>query len=107
MPPFPLQLIRLVAKQYNFATNPHDLRKYSTEYTMTALLIKDVPPALHTRLRQDAQKHHRSMTRHALAILESSLEPGHIRVSDLPPPLKSKQKLTTAWLDRAKRAGRA
>ena len=74
---------------------------------MAALLIKDVPPALHSRLRQEAQKHHRSMTQHALAILESSLEPGHIRVSDLPPPLESKQYLHTTWLDRAKRAGRA
>lgn len=74
---------------------------------MAALLIKDVPPALHIRLRQDAQKHHRSMTRHALAILESSLEPGQLRAADLPPPLKAKQKLSAAWLDRAKRAGRA
>ena len=74
---------------------------------MAALLIKDVPPALHSRLRQEAQKHHRSMTRHALAILESSLRLGHIRVSDLPAPLKSKQNLYPTWLDRAKRAGRA
>ena len=74
---------------------------------MTALLIKDMPPLLHTRLKQEAQKHHRSMTRHALAILESSLGPGRLRVEDLPPPLKSKFKPDSAWYDKAKRAGRA
>ena len=74
---------------------------------MAALLIKDVPAALHSRLRQEAQKHHRSMTRHALALLENSLEPGHLRVADLPLPLKAAQKPSALWLDRAKRAGRA
>jgi len=74
---------------------------------MAALMIKDVRPALHTRLRQEAQKHHRSMTRHALALLERALEPGRILTADLPPPLKGKQKLSDAWLGRAKRTGRA
>lgn len=74
---------------------------------MTALLIKDMPPLLHTRLKQEALKHHRSMTRHALAILESSLAPGHLRVEDLPPPLKSRLKPNSDWFDRAKRTGRA
>lgn len=74
---------------------------------MTALLIKDMPPLLHTRLKQEAQKHHRSMTRHALAILESSLAPARLRVEDLPPPLKSRLKPGSDWFDRAKRAGRA
>lgn len=74
---------------------------------MTALLIKDMPPVLHARLKQEAQRHHRSMTRHALAILESSLEPGRLRVEDLPPPLKSKLKPNSDWFDRAKRAGLA
>ncbi len=74
---------------------------------MSALLIKDMPPVLHTRLRQDAQKHHRSMTRHAIAILEASLAPAQLRVEDLPAPLKSKLKPSSQWFDRAKRAGRA
>jgi|GEM_PF-588812 len=40
---------------------------------MTALLIKDLPPELHRRLKQEASRYHRSMTRQALVLLEHAL----------------------------------
>ena len=40
---------------------------------MTGLLIKDFPPELHRRLKEEAERHHRSMTRQALVLLEQAL----------------------------------
>ena len=53
---------------------------------MSALLIKNMPPPLHERLRQRAAVHHRSMNREVIAILERELEkPAEM---ELPPPVK-------------------
>jgi plasmid stability protein len=54
---------------------------------MPALLIKNMPPLLHERLRQRAAAHHRSMNREVIAILERELE--RPAVSELPPPIKT------------------
>jgi plasmid stability protein len=40
---------------------------------VSGLLIKDLPSDLHRRLQDSARRHHRSMTREALALLESAL----------------------------------
>ncbi|MFO1524289.1 MAG: Arc family DNA-binding protein [Kiritimatiellia bacterium] len=49
-------------------------------------MIKNLPEALHDRLRQRAEKHHRSMNGEVLAILESELAgPG---TAALPPAVK-------------------
>ena len=40
---------------------------------MSGLLIKDFPPELHRKLKDAAARHHRSMTRQALALLEQAL----------------------------------
>jgi plasmid stability protein len=71
---------------------------------MPALLIKDIPPELHSRLKQEAARNHRSMNRHVLAILEKALvsEPSR----ELPAPAKGKFLLTDRWLHKAKREGR-
>ena len=53
---------------------------------MSALLIKNMPPALHERLRRRAAEHHRSMNREAIAILERELEKP--APTELPPPIK-------------------
>lgn len=50
---------------------------------MTALLIKNLPSALHKRLRQQAHAHHRSMNREIIAILEQELM---ARPAAKPPP---------------------
>ena len=54
---------------------------------MAALLIKNMPPPLHERLRQRAAVHHRSMNREVIAILERELELP--LVTELPPPVKT------------------
>ena len=56
---------------------------------MPGLLIKDFPPELHRRLREEAVRHHRSMTRQALALLEQALTaPARDAADLLPDPLK-------------------
>ena len=56
---------------------------------MPGLLIKDFPPELHRRLKEDAARHHRSMTRQALALLEQALAaPARDAADLLPDPLK-------------------
>lgn len=52
---------------------------------MSALLIKNMPPGLHERLRRAAAEHHRSMNREAIAILERELEKPARK--ELPPPV--------------------
>ena len=55
---------------------------------MAGLLIKDFPPELHRRLRDEATRHHRSMTRQALALLEQALAaPARDAAELLPDPL--------------------
>lgn len=53
---------------------------------MAALLIKSIPPEIHQRLRLQAERHHRSMNREVLAILEERLE--ILPAAALPPPIK-------------------
>ena len=56
---------------------------------MSGLLIKDFPPELHRKLRDEAARHHRSMTRQALALLEQALSAEARNAADvLPRPLK-------------------
>ena len=54
---------------------------------MSALLIKNMPPPLHEKLRQHAVSHHRSMNREVISILERELDcPA---VTEFPPPVKT------------------
>jgi plasmid stability protein len=56
---------------------------------MPGLLIKDFPPELHRRLKEEAARYHRSMTRQALALLEHALSaPARDAAKLLPDPLK-------------------
>lgn len=56
---------------------------------MPGLLIKDFPPELHRRLKEEAERHHRSMTRQALVLLEQALsDPSRNTTGLLPDPLK-------------------
>jgi plasmid stability protein len=50
-------------------------------------MIRDLPPELHERLREEARRHHRSMNGEILAILEKELE--QRRRVDLPPPVQA------------------
>ena len=62
---------------------------------MPGLLIKDFPPELHRRLKQEAARCHRSMTRQALALLEQALAaPARDAADLLPDPLKPVKPVT-------------
>jgi plasmid stability protein len=73
---------------------------------MPGLLIRELPVDLHRKLQESARRHHRSMTREALALLESALDLAP-RPSELPPLLHTGTLLTQEFLERAKRQGRA
>ena len=73
---------------------------------MAALLIRDLPPDLHRKLKQSAEKNRRSMTKEAIALLETALEGKPAAIRALPEPLELGFPLTDEFLDRAKRAGR-
>jgi len=62
---------------------------------MPGLLLKDFPPELHRRLKQEAARNHRSMTRQALALLEQALTaPARDSADLLPDPLKTLKTVT-------------
>ena len=63
---------------------------------MAALLIKNMPPELHQRLRRCAAEHHRSMNREVIAILERELATK--AAPDLPPPIKLRKPVDPDWI---------
>jgi plasmid stability protein len=74
---------------------------------MAGLLIKDFPPELHRRLKEEATRYHRSMTRQALALLEQALSPPTRDAADLlPQPLKPKKSVTPSDVVAVIREGR-
>lgn len=74
---------------------------------MSGLLIKDFPPELHRKLKEEAARHHRSMTRQALALLEQALSSQQRNAADiLPKPLKPAKPVTTANVIAILREGR-
>jgi hypothetical protein len=71
---------------------------------MTALLVKDLPPELHGRLKEEAERNHRSMNRQVIAILEKEL--GGARPAGLPPPVKGRKSADPKWIVRIIREAR-
>jgi plasmid stability protein len=74
---------------------------------MPGLLIKDFPPELHRRLKEEAVRYHRSMTRQALALLEQALAaPARDAADLLPDPLKPLKPVTPGDVVAVIRKGR-
>lgn len=73
---------------------------------MTSLVIKHLPEELHSKLKAQAKRHHRSMTKEAIALLEQGLGIGTNMARELPAPYKGKFPLTDEFIDQAKRQGR-
>lgn len=71
---------------------------------MPAILLKQVPDELHRRLKEEAARHHRSMTGHALALIEQGLGSGEELA--LPPPEKPRRRYTHQVAVQAIRQGR-
>lgn len=72
---------------------------------MPSLLIKNVPPELHRRLKEEAARNRRSMTGQTLVLLEQSLHKPSPPA--LPVPYKGQFKITQDWLEKAIQEGRA
>ena len=72
---------------------------------MPGLLIKDLPPELHRKLKQQAAQNHRSMIKEVLVLLERALGQTN-RMEELPPPFRGRFQLTDEFIDCAKREGR-
>jgi plasmid stability protein len=74
---------------------------------MSGLLIKDFPPELHRKLKEEAARHHRSMTRQALALLEQALSSQSRNAAELlPKPLKPAKPVSPANVIAVIREGR-
>jgi plasmid stability protein len=76
---------------------------------MPTLVIKDVPVELHRRLKEEAQKAHRSMNGEAIYLLESGLNNTQSisAVHELPAPYQGKKPLTDKLIQQWKRQGLA
>lgn len=73
---------------------------------MPGIMIKDVPPEIHQKLKERAARNRRSMTKEALSILELVLLREEFPKQELPEPIKTNFPITDEWLDAAKRWGR-
>ena len=72
---------------------------------MTSVLIKNLPNELHRQLKERAERHHRSLNKELVAIIEAALlEPERPR---LPEPVALRKPLTAEMLERARDEGRA
>ena len=72
---------------------------------MTQFVIKELPETLHRKLKEQAARHRRSMTKEVLAVLEQALGAQALR-SKTPAPFRGHFPLTDKFLDKARREGR-
>ncbi|MCP4432727.1 MAG: Arc family DNA-binding protein [Gammaproteobacteria bacterium] len=71
---------------------------------MPSLVIKNLPEDLHVKLKEQAARHHRSMTREAIAILSEGVGPMNTR--EMPAPYKGRVPITEELINMAKHEGR-
>jgi plasmid stability protein len=76
---------------------------------MATLVIKNLPDDLHRRLKEEAQKAHRSMNGEAVYLLEAGLNhsPALSAARELPAPYEGKKPLTDKLIHQWKRKGMA
>lgn len=74
---------------------------------MSALLIRNLPPDVHRKLKLLAQRNRRSLSDEASSLLEQALAAQNYGVHDLPTPFVGAFPLTDDWLTDAKKDGRA
>ena len=61
---------------------------------MPDILIRNVPPALHARLKAAAVAHRRSVTQETIAIIDEKLGGAAVTASRLPEPIKPRRPIT-------------
>ena len=76
---------------------------------MASLVIKNLPPELHSRLKKEALKAHRSMTKEAIYLMEAGLRdnPGPVQAQEIPVLYQGKKPLTDKMIQKWKRQGMA
>ena len=74
---------------------------------MSALLIRDLPPEVHRKLKLLAQRNRRSLSAEASSLIEQALAAQTQPVYELPTPFVGAFPLTDDWLTSAKNEGRA
>ncbi len=76
---------------------------------MSTLVVKNLPAQLHERLKAQAQQHHRSITKEAIALIEQGLLAPRVGApeAELPPLVRLPGgPLTTEWIEAAIADGR-
>lgn len=78
---------------------------------MSTLVVKNLPDQLHERLKAQAQQHHRSITKEAIALIEQGLLAPRVTASgaeaNLPPLVRLPGgPLTAEWIEAAIADGR-
>lgn len=73
---------------------------------MPSLVIKKLPEEIHNKLKTQADRHHRSMVKEAIALLEEALEV-NTQIHEVPPPYEGKIKITNKFINHAKRRSRS
>ncbi len=71
---------------------------------MASLLIKNIPDELHELLRKRAARHHRSMNKEVIVLLEQVMEGS--RPGAIPEPAPLKRPIDTRTIMRARDEGR-
>ncbi|MFP4607435.1 MAG: FitA-like ribbon-helix-helix domain-containing protein [Thiohalospira sp.] len=71
---------------------------------MASVVIKNLPDDLHQELKRRAERHHRSLNRELIALIETAVQgPDH---DELPDPVRLRKPLTQEMLDEARQEGR-
>ena len=68
---------------------------------MSAVVVRDLPPILHQRLKKEAERHHRSMNREIIAIIEKELTGPALM--DIRRPVVPSKPLSAAWVSETTR----
>lgn len=71
---------------------------------MASMLVKDVPPQTHTRLKAQAKRNRRSLNQEVITLIEQGLEAPRRR--KLPKPIKPRKPIDHEWLLKAMKEGR-
>ena len=74
---------------------------------MASLVIKNLPTEFYRRLKEEALKARRSMTKEAIYLMEAGLQenPGQVQARELPAPYHGKKPLTDQMIQKWKRQG--
>lgn len=72
---------------------------------MASVVIKNLPDELHRELKQRAERHHRSLNKELIAIIETAVR--RPERAGLPEPVRLRKPLTQEMLDEAREEGRA